>query len=189
MTENWPVAELNPVQRLRVLAAGIPGAEIVERIIPAPVSDVWAILSDFEEGFGKVQVDMRNISVQERKGDRVTILARSRFGMRARLEGELRPGWCWLQSRLLIIGMAVTPAGTGSSRVALTGGIRVPNRAAVIPVGVRWAANRSLDRLGNLVEHGGSTDAPEKRSEAQKASNPRHARRALRGTAHSPGEK
>jgi hypothetical protein len=37
-----------------------------------------------------------------------------------RLDGVLRPGWCWLQSRFLVIGMAAA-AEPGGTRVALTG--------------------------------------------------------------------
>jgi len=57
--------------------------------------------------------------------------------MRARLRGTLRPGWCWLQSRFLLIGVAAVPDGPRRTRVAFTGGVRVPGRAALIPLGVK----------------------------------------------------
>ena len=71
--------------------------------------------------------------------------------MRARFDGVLRPGWCWLQSRFLLIGVAAAPEPGGGTRVALTGGVRIPGRAAIVPLGVRREAERALDRLAALV--------------------------------------
>jgi hypothetical protein len=151
MTDNWPRAELDTVRRLRVLAAAIPGAAVTERVIGAPVERVWDLLSDLEGGFGEIQPDLRSLRVVRRDpvgdAERVTALARSKYGLRARLDGVVGPGWCWLQSRFLIVAMAATPEPGGGTRVALTGGVRVPGRAALIPVGVRREARRSLDRL------------------------------------------
>ena len=84
-------------------------------------------------------------------GDRVVVLARGRRGQRARLEGQFRPGWCWLQSRFVIIGMAVAAEPGGGTRVALTGGIRVPGRAAIVPVRVRQESTKTMDRLERLM--------------------------------------
>lgn len=147
MTQNWPTAELDNVRRLHVLAAGIAGAVVTERVIDAPFEQVWVLLSDLEGAFGEIQPDMRSLRVERREGERVTAVARSRFGMRARLDGVVRPGWCWLQSRFLLIGMAATPEPGGGTRVAMTGGVRVPGRAALVPIGVRREAERALARL------------------------------------------
>jgi hypothetical protein len=147
MTDTWPHVDLDPVRRLRVLAAGIPGAHVTERVLPAPLRQVWAVLADLEGGFGRVQPDMRHVRIVHRDGDRLQAVACSRFGMRARFDGVLRPGWCWLQSRFLLIGMAATSEPGGGTRVALTGGLRIPGQAALLPVGVRREARRALDRL------------------------------------------
>lgn len=48
MTQDWPVAELNPVCRMRVIAAATPGAAYAEKLIPAPFSAVWEAASDLE---------------------------------------------------------------------------------------------------------------------------------------------
>jgi hypothetical protein len=94
---------------------------------------------------------MRHVRVELRTGEHVQALARSRLGLRARLRGVLRPGWCWMQSRFLIIGMAALPQPDGTTLVALTGGVRVPGRAAIIPLGAARESRRSLDRLERLV--------------------------------------
>ena len=143
----WPRAELDPVRRLRVLAAPIRGARVSERVVDDAVERVWALLSDLEGTFCDIQPDMRRVRVLHRDGDRLIALAHSRYGMRARFDGVLRPGWCWLQSRFLLIGMAAATEPGGGTRVALTGGVRVPSRAALVPIGVRREAERALDRL------------------------------------------
>jgi hypothetical protein len=152
MSGMWPTTDLDPVRRLRVLAAAIPGASVTERVMDAPWVDVWRILSDLDGGFTAIQPDMSRLHVELHEGSHVVALVRSRFGMRARLTGVLKPGWCWLQSRFLLIGMAVTPEPGGGTRVALTGGVRVPGRAAIIPIGVRRESRRSLQRLADLLE-------------------------------------
>lgn len=93
-TEHWPQAELDGVRRLRVLAAPIAGAAVTERVIAAPFEQVWALLADLEGTFGEIQPDMRHLRVALRSGDRLVADARSRYGMRARFDGVLRPGWC-----------------------------------------------------------------------------------------------
>ncbi|MCO6008224.1 hypothetical protein NE236_24910 [Actinoallomurus purpureus] len=144
--QQWPTADLDDVRRLRVLAAAIPGARITERVLPLPADEVWAVMGDLEGEFGRFQPDMRHVRVLSRDGERVVALARSRYGMRARLEGVVRPGWCWLQSRFLIIGMAAAPDPDGT-RIALTGGLRVPGRAMIVPFGTARELDHALTRL------------------------------------------
>ncbi|MEU5950798.1 hypothetical protein [Streptomyces sp. NPDC047525] len=147
---EWPAADLDPVRRLHVLAAAIPGAHVTEGFVAAPCDRVTALLGDLEGAFGQIAPDMRGLRVVRRDGARVEALARSKYGMRARLRGEQRPGWCWLQSRFLLIGAAAAPDGDGT-RVAFTGGVRVPGRAALVPLGVRREGERSLQRLKGLL--------------------------------------
>jgi hypothetical protein len=150
MTINWPTAELDGVRRLHVMAAGISGATVTERVITAAFDTVWPLLADLEGGFGEILPDMRHVRVARRNGDQVEALARSRYGMRAHLRGEVSTGWCWLQSRFLLIGVAARPENA-HTRVAITGGLRVPGRAAIIPVGARREASLALDRLQQLT--------------------------------------
>jgi hypothetical protein len=142
--------EFDPVRRLRVLAAAIPGAHVTEQVIPAPFATVWKVMSDLEHEFGTFQPDMRSVRVTRAEGERLEAVARSRWGFRARLDVVLRPGWCWMQSRFLLIGMAATPA-PGGTLVALTGGVRVPGRAAIVPLGVKREGAKSMHRLADRV--------------------------------------
>jgi hypothetical protein len=147
---NWPSTELTEVERFRALAAGVPGAAVTERVVAAPVERVRELLMDLDV-FAEIQADLASAVLVRRDGERAVVLARGRRGQRARLEGQFRPGWCWLQSRFLIIGIAVAPEPTGGTRVALTGGIRVPGRAAIVPVRVRRESAKTLDRLEDLL--------------------------------------
>ncbi|MFB6522643.1 SRPBCC family protein [Streptomyces sp. NPDC056401] len=141
----------DPVARLRIMAAGVPGARVVEATLAAPLEAVWAVMSDLEGEFGRFQPDMRSVRVLRVTGDRVEALARSKYGLRAHFRGVLRPGWCWLQSCFLIIGMAATPAPDGGTRVALTGGVRVPGRAAIVPLGAERELRQAMTRLTERV--------------------------------------
>ncbi|WP_205354721.1 hypothetical protein [Embleya scabrispora] len=147
---RWVPVHVDAVARLRALTAGIPGARVVEGVVPAPFADVWAVMGDLEQGFGRFQPDMRHVRVSRRDGDRVEAYARSRYGMRARFDGVLRPGWCWLQSRFVIIGMAAV-AEHDTTRVALTGGVRVPGRAAIVPIGTGRELRLAMARLHTAV--------------------------------------
>ncbi|MFJ6721196.1 hypothetical protein [Streptomyces sp. NPDC091259] len=143
---------IDTVARLRVMAAGVPGARVAERVLPAAPETVWAVMADLEGEFGRFQPDMRSLRVLRVRGDRVEALARSKYGLRAHFRGVLRPGWCWLQSRFLIIGMAAAPEPGGGTRVALTGGVRVPARAAIVPWGTAAELARAMSRLAQRVE-------------------------------------
>ncbi|WP_112239681.1 hypothetical protein [Kribbella monticola] len=151
MTANWPQVELDAVRRLRALAAGIPGAVVTERVFDRPLPVVWELMWDDGRSFAEIQPDMHAITDLTVDGDRVSLHARSRYGFRAHLQGTVRPGWCWLQSRFLLIGMAAAEEPGGRTRVALTGGVRIPARAALVPIGVRRESTKSLDRLQELV--------------------------------------
>lgn len=151
MSESWPVAEFDQVRRLRALAAGITGARVAERVIPAPFGQVWGIISDLENELGTFEPDMRRITVH-RKGGRIEARARGVLGFRARFDVQLDPGWCWMQSRFLMIGLAAVPVPDGTL-VAATGGFRVPGRSALLPFGVLTANQRALTRLAHRLTH------------------------------------
>ncbi|MET8745692.1 hypothetical protein [Streptomyces sp. NPDC004728] len=150
MNDPWPLTDLDPVRRLHVLAGGIRGAYVTEAHMDAPFERVWALLGDLEGAFGQVVPDMERLRVVCRQGELVEALAHSRYGMRARLRGVQRPGWCWLQSRFLLLGVAAAPEGRGT-RVAFTGGVRLPAQAALIPLGVRREGSRSVQRLTAML--------------------------------------
>lgn len=48
MTTDWPTAGLDPVRRLRVMAAGLNAVMYADEYIDAPFAEVWAVASDLE---------------------------------------------------------------------------------------------------------------------------------------------
>jgi hypothetical protein len=130
--QGWPVAELDAVRRLRGLASA-RGGLYAEGRIAAPFERVWAVAGDLEGELPHYLPDVRWLRITATTGDRLEADARGRLGLRARFDGVLRPGWCVLQSRFLIGGIAAVPDGPGS-RVAFLGSFRVPGLRLLRPL-------------------------------------------------------
>jgi uncharacterized membrane protein len=60
---SWPVAELDTIRRLRVLAAAVPGAVVAETVIDAPFEPVWAVAADLEHQLPAYLPDVRSLRV------------------------------------------------------------------------------------------------------------------------------
>ena len=151
MNQDWPVAELDPVRRMRVIAAATPGAAYAEKLIPAPFDAVWETASDLEHELPRLITDLRSFEITSARGERMTAHARGRLGQRARFDVVLRPGWCVMQSRLLIGGMAAAPEGDGT-RFAFLGGLRLPGMRLFGPL-LRPAAQPLALRPIKRLEH------------------------------------
>jgi hypothetical protein len=93
--------------------------------------------------------DVRSFEITSTRGERMTARARGRLGQRARFDVVLRPGWCVMQSRFLIGGMAAVPEADGT-RFAFLGGLRLPGMRLLDPVlcpAARPLALRPIRRL------------------------------------------
>lgn len=143
MTQNWPLAELDPIRRLKVMAATIPGAVLSEIVVPTPFDHTWATAADLETALPLMIRDFRSVAVTEVETERLRVDVRGKLGQRARFDVLLRPGWCWMQSRLWVGGIAARPE-TAGTRIGFLGGLRVPG-AGLIVRGLRPTA----ERLGN----------------------------------------
>ncbi|TQF01203.1 hypothetical protein E6W39_01815 [Kitasatospora acidiphila] len=134
MTDNWMVAELDPIRRLRVLAATVPGAlRHREVLLPAPVDRVWAVASDLERELPRLLTTVRSFRFTGGEGERLRAHAVGRFGQQADFEVVLRPGWCLMQSRFVVGAMAAVPEGEGT-RFATLGGFRFPGARLLSPL-------------------------------------------------------
>ena len=60
VSQDWPVAELDPVRRMRVVAASTPGVGYAEKLIPAPFDAVWDTASDLERELPRLLTDVRS---------------------------------------------------------------------------------------------------------------------------------
>jgi len=133
MNQNWPVADLDPLRRLRVMAAAIPGTDLAELTIDAPPEAVWQVVSNLRVEMPRLVRDFRTVTVTPGSGDRLVMHARGHLGQRARFDVVIRPGWCWMQSRFLLCGMAAVPDPSGT-RFGFLGGIRAPGVTLLHPL-------------------------------------------------------
>jgi hypothetical protein len=111
---QWPDANLDTVQRLRVIAAGLPHVAIDEIVIDAPVERVWDFVGDLERGTPAYERGVRSVKITQRDGDRVALAVRNALGIAMSFRAELRFGWCVMQSRSIHVGMAAAPEGDGA---------------------------------------------------------------------------
>ncbi len=153
MNDSWPVAELDAVRRLRVIARSTPGSSFAEHLLDAPFDRVWALASDLENQLPVMITDIGSFTVTAAVGERLEARARSPLGLRARFDVVLRPGWCLMQSRFVLGGMAAV-AEEGGTRLAFFGGLRLPGlgpagrvlHPLTAPMGAR-ALKRLTDQL------------------------------------------
>nr|BFD94254.1 hypothetical protein KitaXyl93_56140 [Kitasatospora sp. Xyl93] len=169
--DGWPTVELDPVRRLRVLAASGAGRPLfAERRLAAGFDAVWSVAGDlsgelpglisglrsFEVGPAREEDDeggAHDRDSRDSRDGRLTGVAVSVVGHRERFEIVLRSGWCLMQSRVLLGGMAAVRDGDGT-RFALLGSLRVPGAAPVRHLLGGLAERRGevlLDRLERRV--------------------------------------
>jgi len=117
---NWPSATLDPVARLRALAAGLPNAAYAERVIEAPFDAVWAVFGDLERGVPRFEWSVRSLAITRRDGEALELEASGVLGPRGKFRAIWRPGWCVMRDNAGIgqIGMAAAPQGEHRTRVA-----------------------------------------------------------------------
>jgi hypothetical protein len=143
MTEQWPVADLDPVRRLRVLAASVRfPVYLAEVVLPAPVEQVWAVASDLERELPRCIGSMRSARITHAEGDRLELFAVGTLGQRARFDVVLRPGWCLMRSRFVLGAMAAVPEA-GGTRFASLGGFRLPGARLARPL-LSLAGHRAM---------------------------------------------
>ena len=130
MTQGWPTADLGPLHRLRVLASAVHAPMCVEEYIDAPVDKVWAVAGDLRSELPRLVRTMRSFEYRTVDGENIGARATGVLGNRADFEVILRPGWCVMQSRFVIGGMAAVADGAGT-RFAVLGGTRAPGARAM----------------------------------------------------------
>ena len=130
---SWPIGDLDDVRRLRVLHAALPATTLAETVLPVGFDEVWSVISDVEHEFPGLVPDVRSIRITARNGERMRAMVHGRSGLRAPFEMVLRPGWCLMQSRWLVFGMAAVPAGE-HTRFAYLAGLRLPGKRIISPL-------------------------------------------------------
>jgi len=129
----WPAATLDPIARLRVLAAGLPGTVVEERRWDLPFDRVWGFVGDLERSVPTFDRSVGSIRALAREGSRLLVRAGGTWRtayVPARFDVDLEPGWCWMVSRprFYVVGMAAVPDGDGT-RYAHLEGVALAGRA------------------------------------------------------------
>ncbi|MEW2246117.1 MULTISPECIES: hypothetical protein [unclassified Streptomyces] len=114
---------VDAVTRLRVLAAGLHTPLYAEEHLDLPYDRVWAVAADLSGELPHLVPLLRAFRVPPGDTVRAHALAVGPLGLRSAFEVRLAPGWCLMQSRLVVGGMAAVPEGDGT-RFAFLGAAR-----------------------------------------------------------------
>jgi hypothetical protein len=120
----WPSVTLSNVERMRVLGAVIPNAQVAEAVLDAPFERVWSWFSDLEHSIPSFDGQVRRLRVDRRDGHDLRITAWQGPGARMRLPFDvlLEPdGWCLMTAarRLYVVGMCADALSEAQTHVAL----------------------------------------------------------------------
>ncbi|MFC4117069.1 SRPBCC family protein [Nonomuraea zeae] len=103
--------ELDPIDRLAVLAAALPGATVGQRRIAAPFDTVWRVIADLENSTPRYEPGVAQVRVIEQRGEFLRVLVRDTAGGEDTMDARLRPGWCLMQSATIVIAFAARRVG------------------------------------------------------------------------------
>jgi hypothetical protein len=110
---NHPVAPsgIDPVDRLTILAAALPGAVVGQRRIAAPFDAVWRVIADLEHTTPRYEPGVAQVRVIERHGQLLRLLVEDTAGRQEAMDVKLRPGWCLMQSATIVVAFAARRLG------------------------------------------------------------------------------
>ena len=104
-------ADLDPIDRLAILAAALPGAAVRQRRIAAPFDAVWQVIADLEHATPRYEPGVARVRVIEQRGEFLRVLVQDTAGREDAMEARLRPGWCLMQSATVVIAFAARRVG------------------------------------------------------------------------------
>ena len=110
---NDPVAlgDIDPIDRLAILAAALPGAAVRQRRIAAPFDAVWQVIADLEHATPRYEPGVARVRVIEQRGEFLRVLVQDTTGREDAMDARLRPGWCLMQSATVVIAFAARRVG------------------------------------------------------------------------------
>jgi hypothetical protein len=111
---NDPVAlpDIDPVDRLAILAAALPGAAVGQRRIAAPFDAVWQVIADLEHAIPRYEPGVAHVRVIEQRGEFLRVLVQDTAGREDAMDARLRPGWCLMQSATVVVAFAARRLGS-----------------------------------------------------------------------------
>jgi hypothetical protein len=111
---NYPTAspDLDPIDRLTILAAALPGAVVRQRHITASFDAVWRVVADLEQATPRYEPSVAHVRIIERHGELLRVLVEDTAGREEAMDAKLRPGWCLMQSATVVVAFAARPVGS-----------------------------------------------------------------------------
>ena len=111
---NDPVAlpDIDPIDRLAILAAALPGAAVGQRRIAAPFDAVWRVIADLEHAIPRYEPGVAHVRVIEQRGQLLRLLVQDTDGREDAMDARLRPGWCLMQSATVVVAFAARRLGS-----------------------------------------------------------------------------
>jgi len=104
-------ADIDPIDRLAILAAALPGAAVRQRRIAAPFDAVWQVIADLEHATPRYEPGVAQVRVIEQRGEFLRLLVQDTAGREDAMDARLRPGWCLMQSATLVVAFAARRVG------------------------------------------------------------------------------
>jgi hypothetical protein len=111
VTDPGALPDLDPIDRLAILAAALPGAAVRQRRLGAPFDAVWQVIADLEHATPRYEPGVARVRVTERHGERLRLLVQDTAGREIAMDARLRPGWCVMQSATMVIAFAARDLG------------------------------------------------------------------------------
>ncbi|MQA96962.1 MAG: hypothetical protein GEV11_20800, partial [Streptosporangiales bacterium] len=98
MNDPRALPDIDPIDRLAILAAALPGAAVRQLRIAAPFDAVWQVIADLEHATPRYEPGVAHVRVIERHGEYLRLLVQDTAGREDAMDARLRPGWCVMQS-------------------------------------------------------------------------------------------
>ncbi len=111
MNDPAAVPGLDPVDRLAILAAALPGAAVGQRRVAAPFDAVWEVIADLEHATPHYEPGVAHVHVLEHRGELLRLLVQDTAGREETMDARLRPGWCVMQSATVVVAFAARRLG------------------------------------------------------------------------------
>jgi hypothetical protein len=105
-------ADIDPIDRLTILATALPGAVVLQRQIAAPFDAVWRVIADMEHNTPRYEPGVAQVRVIERHGQLLRLAVQDTGGREEMMDAKLRPGWCLMQSATVVVAFAARPVGS-----------------------------------------------------------------------------
>ena len=112
----WPTTTLDPVAKMRALAAGLTNAAIDETVFDVPFDRLWPFIEDLENNTPRFEGTVNRLRILDRHGEQIRLEARTPIGLWVEFDCVLRSGWCIMRSSSGQVGMAAHPESPTQTR-------------------------------------------------------------------------